>query len=180
VGSVSDEPNQALHPTRRLEGFSRLTALPCRLGTFPAGRVSLGRSAAEGFRGVEATPNGVVAAMLGLAEAQDLRRRAEAACRQWLRTADEEGDLGGLSPGDIQVVFERCALVFDHGVLSYPFVETRLGMYVADPSGVYFRGLRPVGHYRLITLLDGTADDDYFVLDEPRRAETGAAPDPAG
>ena len=69
-------------------------------------------------------------------------------------------------------MFERCALAFDHGVLSYPFVETRLGLYVSDPFGVYFRGgLRPVGHYRLITLLDGTADDDYFVLDEQRQAE---------
>jgi hypothetical protein len=30
VGSVSDEPNRALHPTRRLVGFVRLTALLCR------------------------------------------------------------------------------------------------------------------------------------------------------
>ncbi|WP_145241100.1 hypothetical protein [Urbifossiella limnaea] len=65
----------------------------------------------------------------------------------------------------VQAVFERSALVFDHGELSHPFVETRLGLYVPDPAGGWFRGLRPVGHYRLITRLDGTDEDDYLVLD---------------
>jgi len=128
---------------------------------------------------VEAILSNAVAAMIRLADAHHLRRRAEASCQQWLRSSAEEGGLGRLSPADIQVVFERCALVFDHGILSYPFVETRLGLYVDDPSGVYFRGLRPIGHYRLITMLDGTADDDYFVLDEQRLAEPVAAADTA-
>ena len=109
-----------------------------------------------------------VAAMLALAERHDLRQRAEASCRQWLHSAQAEGDLDRSSLADIQLIFERCALVFDHGSLSYPFVETRLGLYVADPTEVYFRGLRPVGNYRLITRLDGTTDDDYFVLNEQR------------
>ena len=129
---------------------------------------------------METTPGDAVAAMLGLADAHNLRRRAEESCREWLRSSAEEGDLGELSLSDIQVVFERCALVFDHGVLVYPFVETRLGLYVPDPSGVCFRGLRPIGHYRLITLLDGTADDDYFVLDEPRHVEPDARADGGG
>jgi hypothetical protein len=103
--------------------------------------------------------------MLALADRHDLRQRAEALCRQWLSSAAECAPLT-----DIQIVFERCAIVFDHGILSYPFVETRLGLYVADLTGVYFRGLRPIGHYRLITRLDGTTDDDYFVLDEQRHA----------
>jgi hypothetical protein len=119
---------------------------------------------------VEATSSGegAVAAMRAVAEAHDLRRRAEESCRVWLRSAFEAGDLGGLSPEGVEIVFERCALVFDHGILSYSFVETRLGLYVRDTAGADFRGLRPIGHYRLITRLDGTADDDYFVLDEPR------------
>jgi hypothetical protein len=136
-------------------------------------------SLAEGLRAVEEVPRDAgadtVAAMLALADAHDLRRRAEASCRQWLCLSAEEGDLGRLSLADIQVVFERCALVFDHGIRSDPFVETRLGLFVSDPTGLYFRGLRPVGHYRLITLLDGTADDDDFVLDEQRHAEPGTA-----
>lgn len=119
-----------------------------------------------------------VAAMLGLAATHDLRRRAEASCRECIRAASEEGDLGGLSPADLQIVFRRCVLAFDHGILSYPFVETALDLCVADPTGVYFRGLRPVGSYRLITLLDGTVDDDYFVLGGQRHAEPGAAADP--
>ncbi len=90
--------------------------------------------------------------------------------------APRKATWGGQSIADSGVVFERCALVFDHGVLGYPFVETRLGFYVADPSGLYFRGLRPVGHYQLITLLDGTDDDNYFVLDAPRHAKPDAAP----
>jgi hypothetical protein len=116
-----------------------------------------------------------IAAMLALAEAHDLRRRAEENCRKWLRTAAEEGDLGSRTVEEIRLVFERCALVFDHGVLSYPFVETRLGLYLDDPGGVRFRGLRPIGHYRLITLLDGTDDDDYFVLDHIDRASMNAS-----
>ena len=120
---------------------------------------------------MEAITSNAVAALLGLADAHDLRQRANASCRRWLRASAAEGDLGVLSSADIQVVFERCSLVFDHGILGYPVLETRLGLYVVDPSGLYFRGLRPVGHYRLITLLDGTADDDYFVLENLKQAE---------
>lgn len=79
----------------------------------------------------------------------------------------------GLASADVQAVFERCALVFTHGILSHPFVETRFGLYVADSEAVWFRGLRPVGHYRLITRLDGTVEDDYLVLDPPQQAEPG-------
>jgi hypothetical protein len=118
-----------------------------------------------------------VAAMRALADRHDLRRRAEASCRECLRSAAAEGDLAGLAPEDIQAVFERVALVFDHGVLSHPFVETRFGLYVADPVAGWFRGLRPVGHYRLITRLDGTDEDDYLVLDQQRHAEPSAAAD---
>jgi hypothetical protein len=127
------------------------------------------------------TPTGAdaVAAMLVLAATHELRQRAEAGCRAWLAGAAEDGELGGRTPEEIEVVFERCALVFDHGVLSYPFIETRFGLYFSDSTGVVFRGLWPVGHYRLITLLDGTDDDDYLVLDEQQRAEPRAAPDSA-
>ncbi len=105
-----------------------------------------------------------VALMRSFATTHDLRREAELCCRQSLRSAAEEGDLDGLSPEHVQVVFERCSLVFDHGELSYPFVETRFGLYVPDPT--CFRDQRRVGHYRLITLLDGRVDDDYLVLEE--------------
>jgi hypothetical protein len=111
----------------------------------------------------------VVAAMLALARDQDLPRRAEETCWVWLRSAFEEGSLAGLSPADVRVEFERSALIFDHGLLNYPFVETGLGLDVTDSTGAYFRDMRPIGQYRLITLLDGTVDDDYFVLDGVKR-----------
>lgn len=120
-----------------------------------------------------------VTAMLSLADRHDLRRRAEASCRDWLNSAAADGDLDGVDPADIQTVFERAALVFDHGVLGYPFVETRFGLYVPDPAAGWFRGLRPVGHYRLITRIDGTVEDDYFVLNKQRHIEPDAAPEPA-
>lgn len=118
-----------------------------------------------------------VAAMLALVDRHDLRRRAEASCRECLHSAATDGDLLGLTSADVQAVFERCALVFAHGVLDHPFVETRFGLYVADPEAGWFRGLRPVGHYRLITRLDGTDEDDYLVLNPPRQAEPGVAPE---
>jgi hypothetical protein len=119
---------------------------------------------------------GAVAAMRALADRHDLQGRAETSCRECLRTASADGDLDGLAAEKIRVVYERSALVFDHGVLGHPFVETRLGLYV-DASEEWHRGLRPVGHYRLITLLDGTDEDDYLIMDKPMPAEPRAAPD---
>jgi hypothetical protein len=117
-----------------------------------------------------------VAAMLALAGRYDLRQRSEESCRESLQSVAEDGELGSLRPADIQVVFERCALVFDHAIVGHPFIETRYGLYVPDSAGVYSRGLRPIGHYRLITRLEGTDEDDYLVLEEPEQTEPDAAP----
>lgn len=105
-----------------------------------------------------------VAAMRVLADGQDLRRLAEVRCLACLRNAAAEGDTNGLVPEDVRTVFERCALVFAHGQLNYAFVETRLGLRVDEPART-LDGLKPIGHYRLITRLDGTIEDDYLVLD---------------
>jgi hypothetical protein len=105
----------------------------------------------------------LVAAVAALAATHDLRRRAFDGCRGWMRQS--AGDVRGWSPDEIELHFHACSLVFEHGLLSYPFLDTRLGLYVRDDSGVYLDDLRPVGHYRLITRLDGSADDDYFVID---------------
>jgi hypothetical protein len=109
----------------------------------------------------------VVAALTALAAAQDLRRRAFDACRKWIRDGAAEGPDGlrGWSAEEIEPHFRSCALYFESGILEYPFVATRLDLCVRDDSGTYFRGLRPVGFYRLITRLDGSDEDDYFVLD---------------
>lgn len=112
----------------------------------------------------------MLTALLALVESQDLRRRAIEGCREWLRSSAEEGGLRGWSTAEIELHFDRCAFVFDHAILAYPFIETKIGLSVSDPSGLHFRGLKSVGHYRLITRLDGTEEDDYFVLDVDKHA----------
>lgn len=113
-------------------------------------------------------PEQVVASLRALAESQQLRQQAEDGCRTSMKNCEDDGDLEGWSPEEIEIRFERCVLVFVHGTLSYPFVETKLGLYVRDPAGYLFNGLFPIGHYRLITLLDGTLIDDYFVLEKDK------------
>ena len=76
-----------------------------------------------------------------------------------------EVPLKGWRLEQIQIRFHKQSLVFKHGVLSYPYIDTQIGLYVEDDSGVYLEGLKSIGHYRMITLLDGRADDDYLVLD---------------
>ena len=120
-----------------------------------------------------------VAALLALAASQDLRARAEAGCRESIRSTLADGDdLRGWSVEEIEMHFQRSSLTFDHGILNYPYIDTRLGLYVRDLSGVHFLGLRPIGSYRLITLLDGTDDDDYFVLDTDKNADEGSPGEP--
>ena len=118
-------------------------------------------------------PEQLVAALRALANAQQLRQQAEDSCRTWMKNCAADGDMEGWSPDEIELHFERCALVFDHGILSYPFIETKLGLYVRDPGGFMLGGLLPIGHYRLITFLDGTAEDDYFVLDKDKHDVRG-------
>ena len=118
------------------------------------------------------TSEELVVALATLAVNQDLRRRAFDGCREWLSEDAGAGPsgLGGWSAEEIEAHFGYCSLVFDHGLLGYPFVDTRLDLYVQDGSGMYIRGLRPVGYYRLITRLDGTPDDDYFVIESSKPA----------
>jgi hypothetical protein len=114
----------------------------------------------------------VVAALTALAAAQNLRRRAFDNCRVWIRDGAAEGPDGlrGWSAEEIEPHFGSCALFFENGILEYPFVATRLDLFVRGGSSVFFGGLQPVGHYRLITRLDGSDEDDYFVLDTDKPA----------
>jgi hypothetical protein len=81
------------------------------------------------------------------------------------------GVLRGRQIDDIQLHFDKQSLVFKHGVLSCPYIDTQIGLYVADPKGLYFRDLEPIGIYRLIVTLDGEIDDDYLVLDDELREQ---------
>src|SRR5436305_11754687 len=77
-----------------------------------------------------------------------------------------EQPLKGWELEQIRLEFDKQSLVFKHGILSYPYIDTEIGLYVDDPEGIYFRHLKPIGSYRLITTLDGEVNDDYLVLDE--------------
>jgi hypothetical protein len=102
----------------------------------------------------------------------DLMRRATESCRAFLLDSATEGrlppDKGGWNIDAIEMRFKSQSLVFAHGLLSYPFMETMFDLYVRDQSGMYPEG-REIGSYRLITLLDGRAEDDYLVIDAPEQ-----------
>lgn len=106
------------------------------------------------------------------AEQQQLRERAVASCRVALASCAHDDESIGELPlrgwpiDQIQLHFERHAFIFSHARLSYPYVDTRIGLYVADVSGFYLHNLRPIGHYRLIMLLSGEVGDDYLVIED--------------
>jgi hypothetical protein len=93
-------------------------------------------------------------------------------CREALKNyVQEEKELGivpldGYSIDEIQLHFEKMSLVYKHGILDYPSIDTQIGLYVDAPAGIYFRDIDRIGHYRLITTLDGKVDDDYLVIDK--------------
>lgn len=109
-----------------------------------------------------------------LAESQRLVERALESCSESLRNCAEDDreagveSLSGFQQSEIQMKFDRHALVFAHSILSYPFVETRIGLYVSAKSQDWFRDLIPIGIYRLITTLDGEAHDDYLEFTETK------------
>lgn len=84
-------------------------------------------------------------------------------------TIKEDEELGVTGPwklSDIQLIFDKQSLVFKTDLLSYPCVDTQIGLYVAADSKAWFRDLMPIGTYRLITALDGKVTDDYLELDD--------------
>ena len=107
----------------------------------------------------------LVATLNSLASTQNLSERAMEGCKESIRNCQSEGQscINGWTLAEIEPHFASCSLVFAHGLLNHPFVDTKLQLGVRDQSGSY----RLIGHYRLITLLDGSDDDDYFVIDSP-------------
>ena len=109
----------------------------------------------------------LVAALTSLASMQNLRERAFEGCGEWLRNTQRDGQhcIDGWAVVEIEPHFASCSLVFAHERLDYPFVDTKLQLCVRDQSGSH---RQPIGYYRLITRLDGSVDDDYFVIDHPK------------
>lgn len=107
-----------------------------------------------------------------LSEDQKLIEQTFACCKTGLANCIEEDLEIGIEPlrgwklDEIKIVFEKQALIFKHGTLSYPYIDTQLGLYVHIPESDYWDDLYQIGTYRLITHPDGTIDDDYLVIDE--------------
>ncbi len=114
----------------------------------------------------------IVGYLQAWADQQQLQKRALEACRAALINCLQEDlevgavPLNGWKLEDIQLRFARHALIFAHQALPYLFIETRIVLYVHDAASFDQDHERQIGSYRLITLLDGTTDDDYLVLDD--------------
>ncbi len=74
--------------------------------------------------------------------------------------------IGRWQLSDIQLRFDKQSLVFKNDILDYPYVDTQIGLYVADDSKAWFRDLIPIGTYRLITALDGEVVNDYLQMED--------------
>lgn len=109
----------------------------------------------------------LVTRVSSLASAMNLRERAIDGYKKWITNSHSDGQdcLDGWAEEEIELQFTSCSLVFAHDLLDYPFIDTRLQLNVRDLNGL---NSLPIGYYRLITLLDGTDDDDYFVIDSPK------------
>lgn len=99
-------------------------------------------------------PDELVATLREHAKVQRLDERARDAIQSWLM---EEGSLPhGCDPTQVRAEFASRWLCFEPELVSYPYIDTRLHLYA---------GICKIGYYRLITTMDGEADDDYFVLE---------------
>ncbi|NEO87518.1 MAG: hypothetical protein F6J87_25140 [Spirulina sp. SIO3F2] len=119
----------------------------------------------------------VITALKGLANQQSLKETALKFCQEGLRQCilDDvemgEPPLNGWSLDEIKLRCDHISLVFEHDILDYPYIETKINLYVDDPTDFYFKALKPIGHYRLITLLNGEIDDTYLVIDVDKTDE---------
>ncbi len=114
------------------------------------------------------------AALQAWSSQHNLIEEAIAGAKIFLHNNEQDEATIGLQPvfDYRQIIFEmdKQSLVFQ-GSLPYPYVDTRIGLFLRNEDGVYYRGLEPVGHYRLITAANGEAVDDYLIINEPYQAK---------
>jgi hypothetical protein len=89
------------------------------------------------------------------AKIHELDRIAKEAITGWIDSERNE------FPSDFdleqfQAVFASRWLCFEPEIVSYPYIDTRFNLLYRDV---------PIGYYRLITMLDGRVEDDYFVIE---------------
>lgn len=97
----------------------------------------------------------------------NLVAEALASAKVFVRNNEQEEIAIGLKPTidyrEIVYDFDKQSLVFKSN-LPHVYIDTQIGLYLRDTRGIYYRGLEPVGHYRLITFLDGQDEDGYLIF----------------
>ncbi|MDF7825789.1 hypothetical protein P4B35_17300 [Pontiellaceae bacterium B12227] len=95
-----------------------------------------------------------IAALKELSVQHDFQHRAEAGFYDWIRN-EKAHFPDQIKPDNLVPVFRSTKLCFDHSLLPHPYYETKLIIVHQEEE---------VGYYKFIAMLDGTVDDDYFVL----------------
>jgi hypothetical protein len=101
------------------------------------------------------TPKEVVEYLLDLTSRNKLVEQAMESCDPWF--TDDGGEIDGWIPQDLEKQFFSHSLVFQRSDWDLIYIDTRIKLFASNG--------REVGHYRLISTLDGEIDDDYLVLE---------------
>jgi hypothetical protein len=76
------------------------------------------------------------------------------AIRKWID--DDDSELKSIAE-EIEARFSSRWLCFEPEIVDYPYIDSRFDLY--------HQGKR-IGYYRLISMLDGRIEDDYFVVED--------------
>jgi Uma2 family endonuclease len=101
------------------------------------------------------TQKDIVEHLLGLASRQQLIDRAMENCEHWF--TNDSGEIDGWISRDLEKQFSAHTLVFKRADWDLIYIDTRIKLLASDG--------REIGHYRLITTLDGETDDNYLVIE---------------
>lgn len=101
------------------------------------------------------TQKEVVEYLLDLTLRHKLVEQAIASCDGWF--TNNAGEIDGWIPQDLEKQFFSHTLVFQRSDWDLIYIDTHLKLLASDG--------REIGHYRLVSTLDGQIDDDYLVLE---------------
>ncbi|QHT66572.1 hypothetical protein GXP67_07840 [Rhodocytophaga rosea] len=72
---------------------------------------------------------------------------------------------GGYQRSALKFEFERHELHVENDH-KCAVIRTRIGIYIDDPKGIWYKRLEPIGYYELEVDLDGEVLDDYLIIDK--------------
>ncbi|MGD2182753.1 hypothetical protein [Lusitaniella coriacea] len=101
------------------------------------------------------TQKKVIKYLLDLTSRHKLVEQAMASCDDWF--ANDGGEIDGWIAQDLEKQFFSHQLIFQRSDWDSIYIDTCLKLLASNG--------REIGHYRLISTLDGEIDDDYLVLE---------------